>query len=281
MILVTGATGTVGREVVAQLLAEGHAVRALTRRPATARLDARVEVVEGDLTRPETLPRAVAGVERVFSLALGPDLASQEASLARAARQAGARHIVKLSVLGAGLGATEGVAVWHDAGERAVRESGLAFTFVRPGAFMSNALFWRDSIRREGKVYSNFGNGRVPFVHPRDIAAVAVCALSMPGHEGKAWPATGPEALGVGDQVRIIAAALGRRLEYVPITDDAAREGMQAAAMPPYLIEALLPFAATVRSGRAAKIFPTVEEVTGRPPLTFEQWARENVAAFR
>ncbi|HEX5011549.1 MAG TPA: SDR family oxidoreductase [Planctomycetota bacterium] len=280
-ILVTGATGTVGREVVGQLLAAGRPVRALTRYPDRARLDARVEVVRGDLERPDTLAEAVKGVDRIFSLAVGPQLGEQEAALAQAARGAGVRHIVKLSVLGAGDNARGGVVSWHNAGERALRQSGVSWTFVQPGAFMSNALFWADSIRREGRVYSNFGDGRTAPVHPRDIAAVAVLALTTPGQEGKSWPLTGPESLSTGRQVRLLATALGRPLEYVPISDDQARERLEQAGMPAYLIEALVPFAAVVRSGKAGSVLPTVEQLTGRPALTFAEWARENAAAFR
>ncbi len=281
MILVTGATGTVGREVVAQLLASGQGVRALTRDPSKAALDARVEVVAGDLARPGTLASAVAGAERVFSLALGPEVGVQERNLAAAAREAGVRHIVKLSVLGAGGDAPTGVAAWHDAGERALRESGLAWTFVRPGAFMSNALWWRGTIERQGKVFSSFGDGKLPVVHPRDVAAVAVRALTTPGHEGQAYPLTGPEALGTGEQVRILAAVLGKPIELVPITDAAAREEMRAAGMPAYLIDALTPFGEVVRSGKAAKVFDTLVRLTGRQPLTFADWAREHASAFR
>lgn len=281
MILLTGATGTVGRELVAELLARGAALRALVRDASRARLDPRVEIVEGDLLRPESLPRAVAGVARVFSLAVGPTLGAQERALAAAARAAGVRRIVKLSVLGAGGKAREGVAVWHDAGERAVRESGVPWTFVRPGAFQSNALYWRDAVRSERCVFSNFGDGKVPFIHPRDIAAVSALALTSDGHEGQAWPITGPVAISTGEQVRILGEVLGQRLEYVGISDEAARERMRRSGMPGYLIEALIPFAAVVRSGRAMAVHPTVERLLGRPALGFEVWARENVAAFR
>jgi (4-alkanoyl-5-oxo-2,5-dihydrofuran-3-yl)methyl phosphate reductase len=280
MILVTGATGTVGREVVAQLLAAGQRVRALTRSPEQARFDARVEIVAGDLGKPETLASAVEGVERVFSLALGPQIGAQEASLAQAAKRAGARHVVKLSVLGAASEARSNVASWHEAGERAIQETGIAWTFVRPGGFMSNALWWSGTIRSQGKVFSNFGEGRLPYIHPRDIAAVAVCALTKPGHEGKAYDVTGPEALSVREYVQILADAVGKPIEYVPITDEVAREGMEKSGMPAYLIDALLPFASYVRNGRAEKLLPTVEQVTGKKPLTFAEWAREYAAAF-
>jgi uncharacterized protein YbjT (DUF2867 family) len=281
VILLTGATGTVGRELVTLLLARDVPLRALVRDASRARLDPRVQLVEGDLLRADSLPRAVAGVQRVFSLAVGPTLGQQERALALAARAAGVRHIVKLSVLGAGGRAREGVAAWHDAGERAVQESGVPWTFLRPGAFQSNARFWRDTIRSERCVFSNFGDGKVPVIHPRDIAEVAALALTSDGHEGQAWPITGPVAISTGEQVRILGEALGQRLEYVAIGDEAARERMLRSGMPGDLIEALLPFASKVRAGRTTEVHPTVERLLGRPALGFEVWARENAEAFR
>jgi (4-alkanoyl-5-oxo-2,5-dihydrofuran-3-yl)methyl phosphate reductase len=281
VILVTGATGTVGREVVAQLLVAGEKVRALTRNPSRAQLDEQVELVAGDFNQPETLAKAVEGVESIFSLAFGPQLAIQEASLAQAGQKAGARHIVKLSSLRSSGEARSTIATWHLASERAIQNLGIAWTFVQPGAFMSNALNWRDTIKRQGKVYSNYGDGKAAYIHPRDIAAVAVRALTEPGHEGKAYPLTGPEALSVGELVKLLSEAVGKPIEYVPITDDATREGMQKAGLPTFLIDGLLPFASFVRSGKGAEILPTVEQVIGRKPLTFADWASEHARDFR
>ncbi|HMI50541.1 MAG TPA: SDR family oxidoreductase [Candidatus Saccharimonadales bacterium] len=281
MILVTGATGTVGREVVAQLLQAGQSVRAMTRNPAKARIDSRVEVVTGDFRVPDTLAQAVEGTERVFSLTYGPQTGVQERSLARAAKAAGVRHIVKLSALGGDNETRNTIRKWHDEGEQAIRDTGIAVTVLRPGAFMSNALHWRESIRAQGKVFSNYGDGKLPPVHPRDIAAVAVRALTADGHEGRIYPITGPEALSVSEQVRILSDATGKRIEYVPVTDEAARTRLEQTGMPAFLIDALLPFAAFIRSGRAAEVVHTVEEVTGRPALTFSDWAQENAPAFR
>lgn len=280
MILVTGATGTVGREVVAQLLVAGEKVRALTRNPSRAHLDEQVELVAGDFNQPETLAKAVEGVESIFSLAFGPQLAIQEASLAQAGQKAGAQHIVKLSALRPGGEARSTIATWHLASERAIQNMGIAWTFVQPGAFMSNALNWRDTIKSQGKVFSNYGDGKVAYIHPRDIAAVAVHALTEPGHEGKAYQVTGPEALSVGEVVQLLSEAVGKPIEYVPITDDATREGMQKAGLPAFLIDALLPYASFVRTGKGAEILPTVEEVIGRRPLTFADWAHEHATDF-
>lgn len=281
MILVTGATGTVGREVVAQLLAAGETVRAFSRNPSKAHFDGSVELVAGDLMKPETLPEAVAGVDRVFSLAVGPQIGVQEGNLAQASKKAGVRHIVNISVLGAGEAGRGGVAEWHNAGERAIQDSGIAWTFVRPGAFMSNALLWKGTIKSVGKVFSNFGDGKVTPIHARDIAAVAVRALTTSGHEGMAYPLTGPQAISIAEQVRILSDAIGKPIEYVPITDAVACEQMQKAGVPSQYIDAMLPFGAHVRAGKANKVFDTVEQVTGRQPLTFADWAREHSDAFR
>jgi (4-alkanoyl-5-oxo-2,5-dihydrofuran-3-yl)methyl phosphate reductase len=281
MILVTGATGMVGREVVAQLLAAGQKVRALTRNPVKAKFDSRVDVANGNFDAPETLCNAVKGVERVFSLTFGPQTGVQENNLAQAAKAAGVRHIVKLSALGGDDKTRNNIRKWHDEGEQAIRESGISLTVLRPGAFMSNALHWRESIRAQDKVFSNYGDGKLPPVHPRDIAAVAVRALTSDGHEGKAYALTGPEALTVSDQVNILSQVIGRPLKYVAITDEIARNGMELAGLPPFLIDALLPFAAFIRSGKAARVFHTIEEVIGRPPFTFTDWARENATVFR
>jgi uncharacterized protein YbjT (DUF2867 family) len=226
------------------------------------------------------LASAVKGAERVFSLTFGPQTAVHEKHLAQAAKTSGVRHIVKLSALGGDDETRNKIRKWHDEGEQAIRETGIALTVLRPTGFMSNALHWRPSIRAQRKVFSNYGDGKLPPVHPRDIAAVAVRALTSDGHEGKVYPLTGPEALSISEQVKILADAIGQPLEYVPITDEAARKGMEHAGMPSFLIDALLPFAAFIRSGKAAHVFHTVEEVTGRPPLRFGDWARENASAF-
>ena len=195
MILVTGATGTVGREVVAQLLGAGQPVRGMTRNPTKAKFDPRVEVVQGDFADADSLAKAVNGADRVFSLTLGPQTGSHERALAAAAKKAGVRRIVKLGAMGGDGETRNAIRRWHEEGEQAIRESGIPWTVVRPGRFMSNALHWRESIRRQGKVFSNYGDGKLPSVHPRDIAAVAVRALTSAECFGKALEVTGPVAL--------------------------------------------------------------------------------------
>ncbi len=281
MILVTGATGTVGRELVPQLMAAGQQIRALTRNPAKARFDSRVQVVTGDLAEPDTLPAALEGVDHVFSLSMGPELGRHETNLAAAAQKAGVKHVVKLSVLGAGTAGGHGVVGWHERGEKAIQDSGLGWTFLRPGMFMSNALNWAPAIRTSGKVFLPYGEGKVVPIHPRDIASVAALALTQPGHESQAYSLTGAQALGATELMAILSEARGNPIEYVPITDEAASESMLKAGLPPALVEGLMKIAGSIRRGEAGTPLSTLEEVLGRPALTWRDWARENAAAFR
>lgn len=283
MVFVTGATGTVGREVVPQLLEKDVPVRALTRDPAKARIDSRAAVIGGDISRPDTFAKSLRGVDALFSVVFGPNMAAEEAALARMAKDAGVKHIVKLSALGpAGAnGERSGIAAWHVAAEKELAASGVAWTVVQPTAFMSNVFFQREPIVRLGKIFSNYGDGKLPYIHPRDIAAIAVAALTTRGHEGKAYPVTGREALTMTELARILGDAIGRKIDYVPVTDDATAETMRKHGMPEAIVGALMPFGAIVRSGRAAEILPTVGNVLGREPLTFADWARENAPAFQ
>jgi len=282
MILVTGATGTVGGAVVRQLVAAGHPVRALVRQPGAGRVPDGVEVAYGDLTRPETLAEALSGVERMYLLApLAPDLPHWEAGAIDAARAAGVRHVVKHSNLGADDPDATTMQRWHRAGERLLEESAMAWTFVRPTGFMSNALGWAGTIRAQGTVYAPAGDGKLAVVDPYDIAAVAVAALTGTGHEGRAYDVTGPAALSTVDQVAAIGAAIGRPLRYVDIPESTARDGMRASGMPAVIVEALLEFMALVRSGRADTVSDAVPTVTGRPARTFEAWAAEHTDTFR
>lgn len=204
-------------------------------------------------------------------MTFGPQTANHEKSPAQAAKAAGVRHIVKLSALGGDDTTRNTIRQWHDDGEREIRETGIPLTVLCPTAFMSNALHWRESIRTGGKVFSNYGDGKLPPVHRRDIAAVAVLALTSDAHKEKTYSLTGPQALTIGEQVRLLSDA----------TDGATRKQMERAGMQGFLIDALIPFAGFIRSGKASRVLPTVEEVTGRRPLTFKDWARENASAFQ
>jgi len=238
-------------------------------------------VVAGDLGRPETLPSALQGIERVFLLSGGPEGPEHDANLIAAGEQAGVRHVVTLSVLGAGHGADDPITRWHLAGERAVTASGMAWTILRPGAFMSNALMWAPSIKDQGVVYAPFAQAKTGAVDPADIAAVAARALTGAGQGGKTYPLTGPELLSAADQVEIPGAALGRPLQVVDVPPERAKAAMVDSDMPAELADAVIASMAQAGTDHAMAVLPTVEQVTGRPARSFAEWADAHLEAFR
>jgi uncharacterized protein YbjT (DUF2867 family) len=280
MILVTGASGTVGREVVAQLLAQKLPVRALTRNAATGTFPAGVDVALGDLERPETLPAALAGVHKVFALSSGPAVGQHDANLARAVKAAGIKRLVKLSANSVTDHPSQLIGQWHLAGEQAIRDAGLAWTFVRPGGFMTNAYNWIATVKAVGKVFAAAGDGKSAPIDPRDIAAVVVRALTTDGHEGQTYTLSGPEALTMAEQVAQLARAIDKPLAYVAVPDAAAREGMRKAGLPTVMIDAILELMGNVRAGEGAVVLPTVEQVLGRKARRFADWAQEHRQAF-
>ncbi|MGH7859590.1 MAG: SDR family oxidoreductase [Candidatus Binatia bacterium] len=281
MILVTGATGNVGRELVSQLLPTGEVVRALSRDPDRARLPAGVEVRVADLGKPETIPAVLEGVDRVFLLVHIPGDPVQAANFIRAATASDVRHVVLLSSLSVESDAAKDpIAEFHRAAERAVRESGLSWTFLRPGTFMSNTLVWAESIRSEGAVRNLGGNFAAAPIDELDVAAVARLALTSPGHEGKSYPMTGPERITPAEQTQVLAEVLGRELRFETLPEDVARAmiigmiGDEAAAT--RILRSLrdpdVPWAHPRR---------TVEELTGTKPRGFREWAARHVGRFR
>jgi uncharacterized protein YbjT (DUF2867 family) len=275
MFLVTGATGNAGNEVVRALAAAGEPVRAFVRDAAGADLPAGVDVVEGDLSRPESVASALDGVRGAFLLSGYDRMPETLAELRRAAVE----RVVLLSASSV-LSTDEdnAVSAYHRASEAAVRESGLAWTFLRPHSFMSNTLRWLDQLRAGDVVREAFAAVAVATIDPGDIGAVAAAALTGDGHAGQAYRLTGPEALRPADRARILGAALGRDLRFEPIPDDVAREEM-SAAMPPEYVHAFFRFFVDGTLDESP-VLPTVQEVLGLPPRTFAQWAEAHAGAF-
>ncbi|WP_433758841.1 SDR family oxidoreductase [Nocardia sp. CA-135398] len=281
MILVTGATGTVGRELVGRLLAQGVPMRAMARRPEFAGLPDGIEVVRADLGDPDSLTEAVRGVDRVFLLSSGPEIPTHDANLAQAAADAGVEHIVKLSSGRTGDDtATDPIPTWHRAGEQAVRDSGVPWTMVRPLGFMANALHWAGSIRDHGAVYAPFGQGRIAVVDPYDIAAVAANALTTDGHEGEIYTLSGPQPLSPGEQTDILAQVLGRPLRYVEVEPAAARQSIIDHGVPAEMADAIMALRATALEAFTSVVHPTVEHITGTPPRPFRTWAENHRTHF-
>lgn len=270
-ILVTGATGTLGRRVVARLLQSGQRVRALTRDPAKADLPDGVEVAGGDLTKPDTLAPALEGVTEMHLLgATGDDHTPLEtgAEIMALAAEAG---ILRITVLSPG---EEGAL------EQAVRDSFLEWTFIWPIDFMANAIGWAASIHEEGEVREPFGGRRTASADEADVADVIATVLVEGGHGGKKYTVTGPEALSPADKVQAIGEALGRNIRFVELTPDQARDQWRSEGWPEEGIEFMLHMWATVPP-EVAEVTSAVEQVTGHPPRAFTQWAAEHTDAFR
>ncbi|MDT0319904.1 NmrA family NAD(P)-binding protein [Streptomyces millisiae] len=270
-ILVSGATGTVGRQVVAELLARGHQVRALTRNAAGAVFPAGVEVVQGDLTEPESLVPALEGVTGLHLITFGGAYFGPLETGPRILESARAAGVRRVTVLHGG-----GPSPLEDA----VRaDDGVDWTVLMPVEFMANALEWAEPIATAREVREPFVSRLSAMVHEGDIGAVAAVALTEEGHGGEEYVITGPELLTVSDKVAAIAAATGREIGLVELTREQAVARWRAAGHPEEVIDFLLEaYGNTPEVGRT--VVDTVEKVTGRPARTFAQWAAEHADAF-
>jgi uncharacterized protein YbjT (DUF2867 family) len=272
--LVTGSTGNAGSEVVRALVEAGEHVRALVRSPdRAAALPAAAEAVAGDLNRPETLP--LDGVTGVFLLSGYNDLPVALSEM----RRAGVQRVVLLSSSSVpGGDTTNAVARYHIESEAAVKESGLAWTMLQPNSFMTNTLQWLPQLQAGDVVRAPFAGVRVATIDPADIGAVAARALVTADHEGRSYRLSGPESLLPEDRLRILARVLDRPLRFEAQSDDEARAEM-SAAMPAEYVDAFFSFFVDGKLDES-EVLPTVHDVLGRPPRTFEEWARTHAGAF-
>jgi uncharacterized protein YbjT (DUF2867 family) len=278
MILVTGANGNVGAELVRTLTEQGEPVRALVRDAArAAQLPDGVDVAVGDLNDPAAVAAALDGVRGAHLLAgyggLPETLAHMRAAgVERITLQSGSSAV-------ASDGASNAVARYHLESEAAIRASGLAWTFLQPNSFMSNTLQWRDQLAQGDTVAAPFAGVAVSLIDPRDIAAVAARALTAGDLDGRSLRLSGPDALRPADRLEILGEVLGRDLTLRPQPDDEARAEMLAAMPEPY-VDAFFAFfvGGTIDE---TTVHPIVDEVLGRPPRTFRAWAEEHAGAFR
>jgi (4-alkanoyl-5-oxo-2,5-dihydrofuran-3-yl)methyl phosphate reductase len=280
MILVTGATGNIGKELVPILYETGQSIRVLVRdEMKVAHLDPSIERVVADLNDPKTLLPAMNGVERIFLVTYEMQ---QDSNVIETAKRAGVRQIVKLSTLEATAHKIE-VGKWHYEREELIRASGLDWTFLRPGMFMSNTVeWWAESIKGQGSVFFPGGKkGRVAPIDPRDIASVAACALTLSGHNGKVYELTGPELFTTGEMVQVISNVLGKPIQYRDIPPIAAKLFMLKTGMDKTLVNALMEMLGSLRRDEGAIVTDTVEQVTGQQPGTFEAWCRQHMEAFQ
>ncbi|MEU7915022.1 SDR family oxidoreductase [Microbispora bryophytorum] len=282
MLLVTGATGRIGRALVRELDARNAEFRILVRDPARAAdLPASAERVLADLDDPSTLTPAFHGIDRLFLLTPGIGV-DQAVNAVTAARDSGVRHIVLLSSIWAFGDPVPAMGRWHHEREQLLRASGIPATILRPGGFMTNALEWGPSIREEGIVLDAIGPGRSAPIDPADIAAVAALVLTENGHEGQTYTLTGDETLTTAEQVQIIAATIGRRIEVrTAATPEEIVRSRYPNGAPKPLADAVLEAAALMRADTTGVRTCTVRHLLGRRPRTFSDWCVRNAHALR
>jgi uncharacterized protein YbjT (DUF2867 family) len=285
MILVTGATGLSGSELVRRLSARGTPSRALVRNLAKAQpltMLPNVEVVVGDMARPESLTEALRGVERAILISSSdPTMVATQTSFIDAAKKAGVQHVVKLSGIIPELDSPFRFARMHAEIEKRLEESGLAYTHLRAGEFMPSYFRQVPSIVARGILALPMADARIASVDIGDLAEVSIAVLTTSGHEGKTYPLTGPESLSMAEVAEKLSAAIGKTVRYVDVPPEEANQARLAAGMPPYLAEGLDELFAERRKGKESRVWPTIEEVFGLQPTSFDEFARRNAAIFR
>jgi len=281
MILVTGATGSIGRELISELDAKGAEFRILVRDPASAAaLPEGALRFTGDLSDPATLTPAFDGADKLFLLT--PDIGIDHAAYAvAAARAVGMRHIVHLSSIRVLSDPLPAIGRWHHQREEIIRASGIPATFLRPDGFMTFAYNWLPTIRAGGYVIDPLDPGRYAPIDPADIAAVAALALTEDGHQGRDYVLTGDEVLTIAEQVRILAEAASIDIEVKPATPAEAVQSQFPHGAPQALVDAVIELYAVLRANTTGSRTDTVQRLLGRRPRTFADWCARNAHAFQ
>jgi uncharacterized protein YbjT (DUF2867 family) len=294
-ILVTGATGTIGSEVVKQLTSSSsldhHIIKAgvhSLNKANELKQNKRFEIVSIDYYKPETISNALQNVEKLFWLTLlAPNATQISSNLIKEAKKNGVKHIVKLSAMGADIEPPITITRLHRQEEKIIEESDIPYTFLRPVGFMQNFVnFFGTTIRNKNAFYLPAGDGKVSFIDCRDIASVAAKILvsnndGSSQHMGKAYSLTGDELLTYKQAAEILSKEVGKKINYINISDEDARKSMKGIGMEGWLVDAMIELYTTIREGHAAQITNIVEQITGQRPISFSQFAKEYAEFFR
>jgi len=283
MILITGASGSVGKAVLAEVARSGEKYRAMYRsKEDAAKAPAGTETVIADFSDKASLAAALRGVESVYLVCSPiPELVQLEGNMIEASEEAGVRRIVLNSALGAG-DYTKSFPSWHRKVEDKLKAAKMAHCILRPNSFLQNVLmYYAPSIRAQGAFYGSMGNARTSYLDVRDIAVAAVRALRGGGHDGKTYELNGPEALTCTEVAQRISQQAGVAARYVDIPADALRKAMLDQGMPEWQATALLQLQEYYTGGQGGTVDGVLEGLLGRPAVTMDQFLMEFAGEFR
>ena len=284
MIVVIGATGQIGSEVVRQLAEKGEKVRPLIRDPKKAAQlgHENVMFVLGDLSDPKSLDAAFKGSQKLFLVTNpAPNQVELQRNAIEAAKRAGIQHVVKVSAVGASKDAPVNMGRWHAQTEEELKQSGLKWTILQPHFFMQNLVGMAGSIKSQGAIYAPVKDGKVAMVDIRDIAKVAVEVLTTPGHEGQTYVITGGEAISFHDAARQIGIHIPKTVKYVDIPPEDARKSMLGMGMPEWLVSDMVTLYGAFAAGYGAATTDVIQKVGKEAPRTFAQFAKDNAELFK
>jgi uncharacterized protein YbjT (DUF2867 family) len=279
-VLITGATGNTGSGLVPKLREAGVEVRAFVRDEAKAQAlkDIGVEVVLGDLDRPETIEPAVEGVDKIYLLTWnGPTQEKQVENVLNAAKKAGNPHIVRHSMWGS---EKSRIIQQGERAEQAIKSSGLPWTLLKPTFFMQNTMMAAQTIKSDGVIYWDTGNGKLGMIDVRDIVDSAYAVLTGSGHDGKSYILTGPKAISMQDVANTFSKVLGRDINYVNVPHEASLQFMVSMGFPEWIARGYGELMEGFSQGFASQVTDNVETLTGHPARSFEQFARDYIQVF-
>ena len=282
MILIAGATGTNGRMLTNLLASAGYQVRALVRNLDSAQslIQPNVQLYKGDLASPSSLDGVFDGVDRAFVLTtIVPNTVELFQNFFDAAMRTTGAHVVKFSALGAGY-ADSVVQQQHTDSDEALIASGLPYTILRPNSFYQNMLWSAESIKAAGQFYLPFGDAKQSLVDVRDLVAVAAKALIDDGFANQTYELVGPEGLSYHEVASQLSSVIGKEVAYVPVSSEAALQGMVDSGMPEWTAKALAELYSVFATGEYASTNDNIQQILGKPAVTFEQWASDNKAMF-
>jgi uncharacterized protein YbjT (DUF2867 family) len=283
-ILVIGGTGTIGNSVCDMLQSENADFTALVRNKEKVKSfqTKGIKTVIGDLSDLDSLKKAMEGMDKLFLLSVtSPEIPLLHGNAAKAARASGLKHIVKISVRGASVDANFNIGRFHGNAEKEIRDIRIPITVLQPHSFLQNLFFDKQSIKEQNAILASMGDGKIPMIDTRDIAAVAVKTLLEKGHEGKSYILTGPKAISYHDIVAELSKALGREIIYIAQTPEESYKAMISWGMPEWLVDDMTNLNRDYAANKATEVSPAVEQILGRKPISLEKFVNDFVDRFR